>query len=227
MAGVPVVDPSDPPRPRGRPRRIPGREGVDPREEILDAAAGLFTTVGYAGTTTRAVAAAAGLQQPSLFHYFPSKEDLLAELLDRTVEPAIGFLGWLDRQEVAPDVRLYALAWRDTENLCRGRHNLGALQLLPEARADRFAPFWAKRATLQRGYRTYVRACTTRSPDLTSELVFGLVESVIVWYRRGGRVRPATVADEVALGALRLATGRGGEFTRTRRLAQELLEQRP
>lgn len=199
----------------------------DPREQILVAAAGLFTTVGYARTTTRAVAAAAGLRQPSLFHYFATKEDLLAELLDRTVAPAVDFLAWLARQDAAPEVRLYALAWRDTDNLCTGAHNLGALQLLPEARGERFAPFWAERARLQRGYQELVRACGAARPEVTTELVFGLVESVITWYRRGGRLAPATVADEVAVGALRLATGRGGAFARQRADGLRLVQGAP
>jgi AcrR family transcriptional regulator len=224
VARVPA---SEPVRRVGRPRVDPTARDGEPREEILDAAAKLFSTVGYARTTTRAVAAASGLRQPSLFHYFPTKEDLLAELLDRTVSPALAFLHWLLEQPARPEVQLYALAWRDTDNLCAGPHNLGALQLLPEARAERFSPFWTKRTKLQRGYRTLVRDCGAVDAELTTELVFGLVESVIVWYRRGGRHGRAAVAHGVARGALRLTTGRSGEFPRQRAAAVALLGSAP
>ena len=80
---------------------IPAR-GKEPREELLDVAAELFSNVGYGKATTRAIAQAAGLRQPSLFHYFPTKEQLFAELLDRTVEPAMALLHRLEALNEPP-----------------------------------------------------------------------------------------------------------------------------
>jgi AcrR family transcriptional regulator len=67
----------------GRPRADPRSSTADPQEEILAAAADLFATVGYTAASTRAIAQAVGLRQASLFHYFPRKEAILDELLDR------------------------------------------------------------------------------------------------------------------------------------------------
>ena len=44
-------------------------------------AARLFRERGYEGTTVRDVAAAAGISAGSLFHHFPSKEQMLVEML--------------------------------------------------------------------------------------------------------------------------------------------------
>ncbi len=193
-------------RPRADPRPVIG----DPREQILEAAAGLFSTVGYTATSTREIAAAAGLRQASLFHYFDRKDDLLAELLDRTVEPALTFLATLGRLEAPPQVALFVLVRRDVGNLCSGPCNLGALQLLPEVRAERFAPFWGKRAQLRTGYRDLVgqgRRCghfVAEPVELLTDEVFGLVESTIVWYDRAGNRPPDTVAKAVARSALRM-----------------------
>jgi AcrR family transcriptional regulator len=209
----------------GRPRAEPGGPPGEPREVILDVAAGLFTTVGYARTTTREVARAAGLRQASLFHYFARKDAVLAELLDRTVDPALQFLRALERREGAPEVKLASLVRRDVENLCSGPHNLGALQLLPEVRpgvrpgaehSEPFAPFWAKRAQLRSGYRRFIRAAMATGAyppaplELSTDIVFGLVESVISWYDRRARRRPAPVevAEAVAVAAGR-ALGAG------------------
>jgi len=58
------------------------RKGEDRRAAILDAAAELFSEQGYRGASLASVAAAVGLTQPGLLHYFPSKEALLLALLE-------------------------------------------------------------------------------------------------------------------------------------------------
>lgn len=50
---------------------------------ILQATAHILETVGYDGLTTNAVAIRAGVSIGSLYQYFPSKEALVGELVDR------------------------------------------------------------------------------------------------------------------------------------------------
>ena len=52
------------------------------RQQILLSAARLFGKHGYYGTTTRDIAEAVGIRQPSLFYHFSSKHQILAELVD-------------------------------------------------------------------------------------------------------------------------------------------------
>lgn len=218
-----------PRRRRGRPRLLPRITEADPREEILEAAGRLFTTQGYAGTGTREIAATVGLEQPSLFHWFARKEDILAALLDRTVAPALAASELLDRKEVAPEVRLFALARRDTRNLCSGPVNLAALQLLPEARDPAFAGFWQRRDELARRYGRLVAELADAGRlaidgvDVATELVFGLVESVITWFERGGPLSADRVADAVALGAVRMTVPEPVDAEAIRKAADELL----
>ncbi|HEY7717697.1 MAG TPA: helix-turn-helix domain-containing protein, partial [Pedococcus sp.] len=92
--------------PRRRPGRPRGGDGGDTRERILAAASALFADHGYRGTSMVAVAEAAGLSQTGLLHHFPSKELLLAGVLQRRDEHDVAALdlgaearGWdlLDR----------------------------------------------------------------------------------------------------------------------------------
>jgi AcrR family transcriptional regulator len=53
------------------------------REEILDTAAAVFASSGYAGTSLRDVADACGIQAGSLYHHFDSKEAIVIELVRR------------------------------------------------------------------------------------------------------------------------------------------------
>jgi AcrR family transcriptional regulator len=194
--------------PVGRPRADPRTSTADPQEEILQAAAELFASEGYTATSTRAIAQAVGLRQASLFHYYPRKEAILAELLDRTLRPTLEMSRRLERAALGPEATLWVLAERDVGNLCAGPHNLGALQLLPEARGDQFAWFWRRRQRLSSFYRRAIRAgaeiglfpAATRAT--APDLVFGLVESVIT-AKPVVRADPATPA-QVADSALRM-----------------------
>jgi AcrR family transcriptional regulator len=193
----------------GRPRAVPREGSDDPAEEILFVAAGLFSTLGYAKTTTRQIADGVGLRQGSLAHYFPRKDDMLAELLDRTVAEPLRYLDQIGELDEPVDQKLFTLVQRDTLNLCSGPHNLGALLLLPEARAERFDSYWARRATLLDGYRSLIRdgvdtgLMDAPDVDLAADILFGLVESVITWFVRGGPHQPTAVARSVTHSAMR------------------------
>jgi AcrR family transcriptional regulator len=215
--------------PVGRPRASPRTSTGDPREEILTAAAELFCTAGYTATSTRSIAQAVGLRQASLFHYYPRKEEILAELLDRTVRPTLDLTRRLDQAEIGPEATLWVLVECDVTNLCSGPHNLGALQLLPEARATQFAWFWSRRQSLFDFYRRQVRlgADTGLFPfgslPLASDLVFGLVESVIT-ARPSVRVDPG-VSAAMADSALNLLGVPPARVRRAQRNGIHFLEQ--
>lgn len=59
---------------------------IDMRRAILDAAAQLLADQGYKATTLRAIAAQVGVQAASLYHHFPSKDDITVEVLNLGVE---------------------------------------------------------------------------------------------------------------------------------------------
>ncbi len=59
---------------------------TDRRTQILDAAAGLFARQGFHKTTTKQIAAEAGVAEGTIYNYFSSKEDLLLTLAARLAE---------------------------------------------------------------------------------------------------------------------------------------------
>jgi hypothetical protein len=92
------------------------------------------------------------------------------------------------------------------ELLCAAPYNLGVLYLLPEVRAERFAPFRDARADLKSAY-TALLAATEAGAALPADelavradLLFALIEAVILIPRPSPRIASAT-ADA----ALRLA----------------------
>jgi AcrR family transcriptional regulator len=170
----------------GRPRLSqPLRPGATAREQILDAAAELFTTRGYASTSTRAIADAVGVRQPSLYHHFATKDDLLEALLIETVTPSLpvaeALLGRAAPDVAAAAARLHALALFDGRQLCGTRWNVGVLYLLPELRTERFLPFQATRERLRQGYLALGADLATLvgGPAEAGDLGFRLVESLV------------------------------------------------
>jgi AcrR family transcriptional regulator len=202
---------------RGRPRLEQSRRpGKNAREEILDAAAELFTTHGYASTSTRKIADAVGVRQASLYHHFATKDDILEALLTGTVDRPLRLAAELIAEGGPAAGRLHALVVADVKQLCDSTWNLGALYLLPELRVDRFDQFRVDRADLRERYRRLAASVIAEhdGPADADELPFRLVESVINRRSDDGDV-PAEQPWIIADGALR-TLGFDGDFAALR-----------
>lgn len=204
------------PRRVGRPRadRLRPQSGRPPREELLYAAAELFTVQGYAATTTRAVAERAGMRQATMYHYFDGKEELLAELLESTVAPSLVLARQLLADTGRPAARrLWELCRSDVLLLCGGPYNLGALYLLPEVGGSRFVRFRRMRGELKDAYRTLLDGTEVGARlagdkaglELRNDLLFGLIEGVMLIHRSDPARPVAAFAEATADAALRVA----------------------
>jgi AcrR family transcriptional regulator len=77
------------------------------RLRIVAEASHLFAAKGYHGTSTRDIAAAVGIRQPSLFHHFATKRDIAMTLLSYDLDPSISHLTSLQDTAGTVAVRLY------------------------------------------------------------------------------------------------------------------------
>ena len=92
--------------------RITSQAKADTAKRILESAARLFRIEGWDNTTTRDIAAAAGIANGTLFNYFPCKEAIAAELLADALQTA----------DSPPDCAsleedLFALIWNGLKSL--------------------------------------------------------------------------------------------------------------
>jgi AcrR family transcriptional regulator len=69
------------------------RKGEQTRERILDAALELFRTQGYAATTMRQIAEAAGVAVGNAYYYFASKDQLILAFYERNHTDHLAALG--------------------------------------------------------------------------------------------------------------------------------------
>ena len=207
----------------GRPRAEQRAEaGLSALEQLLAAAAELFTTRGYAATTVRAVAERAGLRQAAVYQCADGKEELLADLLESAVRPSLKVARAMlaDEFGMPAELRLWILCRSEVELACRGPHHLGGLFLLPEVRTERFAGFRRMRARLRDAYGELLSATAVgRGLDaaeraVRTDLVLGLIEGVTLTQRSDPGRPAAEFATSAADAALRVAGVDGSSVPR-------------
>jgi TetR/AcrR family transcriptional regulator len=81
----------------------PRMSGSDRRHQLVEAALEVFSRKGFEGTTTKEVAAAAGVTEAIIFRHFPTKQALYTAVLDHHVESSevqdwlVEIKGWMDQ----------------------------------------------------------------------------------------------------------------------------------
>jgi AcrR family transcriptional regulator len=182
---------------------------------IFLAAAAEFAERGFHATTTRDIAARAGLSPAAMYVYFRSKEDVLHQIatsaLDLTIEIAAAEAG----RPGPPPRRLYALAriltiWHTYNSQVAHvvLYQTGALS--PEHR-DEVA---AKQLEVARIVRQVIAEGVTSGdfesfdPGATATAILSLCLDVARWYRPGYRHTPQELGDFNAAAALRVAAAR-------------------
>jgi len=110
---------------------------------ILREAARLFSVKGFHGTSTREIADAVGIRQPSLFHHFESKAEIAKALLAYDYERSPGLRGEPDLPDAPPAVRLYQSVRREVLVEITSDYDLRGLYLSPLLEEPEFAPWKA------------------------------------------------------------------------------------
>jgi len=192
-----------------------GRPGYD-RRQVLDVAVALFNEQGYDATSVAALAERLGLSKSALYHHFASKEQLLAIALETA----------LSRLEAALDEALAreASAADRLEHVIRGAvaaltAELPSVTLLLRLRGnspvevaalERRRHFDQRVTGLVRNAQAEGRIRTDIDAGVATRLIFGMVNSVVEWYRPDGPVDPALLAEDVLAVALDGLRPRGG-----------------
>lgn len=169
---------------------------------LLDAAATLFHEQGYGHVGMRAIAEAAGVTTGSLYHHFDGKQDLLERIcLGMTATFVDGHLPLLATDDPAPE-RLRTLIRQHVIFFWDRRVWLSvAFRELRHLDDDRRARVTAHRRRYQDAIRDVVAAgiddgtFTVDDPDLATLALLDAVNGINDWFRPGGRLDIAELAD--------------------------------
>ncbi len=177
-----------------------GRPGYD-QETVLRRAIELFNKQGYDGTSMGDLARELGFSKSAIYHHVPSKQHLLQQALDEA-------LSGLDR--VIDEARGDSAYERLRAGVRASVHvlveHLPAVTLLLRVHGNSEAELDALRRRreiddkLARLVRAAVNEGSLRDDlpaDLTSKLLFGMVNSLIEWVRPQGRYDADVLAEAV------------------------------
>ena len=166
-----------------------GRPGYD-LESLLAVAVTVFNERGYDGTSMEDLSRRLGISKSSIYYHVDSKEQLLALALDRALDGlfsvadkvlAAGLIQAIERLEllVRGSVRVLAEQVPFVTLLLRARGNTGTEQraLARRREFDRIVADLVEQAERDGDIRPDV------DPAITARLLFGLVNSLVEWYR--------------------------------------------
>jgi AcrR family transcriptional regulator len=186
---------------------------------LLDVAVAVFIERGYDGTSMEDLSRASGLSKSSLYHHIESKEQLLRLALERAVEPLFAVADERAAREGRAIDRLQHVIRREVEVLV---DRLPYVTLLLRVHGNTETERWAldRRRQFDRVVAGLVSEAAADGdvredlqPLLVTRLLFGMINSLVEWYRPRAAVGPtgydsahAVVApDELAEAMLRLA----------------------
>lgn len=167
----------------------------DRRQAILTQAAELFADRGFHGTSVVELASACGVSKSLLYHYFPSKEDVLFAVMASHIDMLEEDVGEILALKQAARLRLEALLHRFLVHYAgasaRQKVLLNELRKLPAPRQDEIV---AK----QRNIIQAVEDCLAElDPQLfhqpqnrfaTAMLIFGMINWTLTWFRADGAI---------------------------------------
>ncbi|GAA1758115.1 TetR/AcrR family transcriptional regulator [Agromyces humatus] len=191
-----------------------GRPGYD-QQGILDVAVAAFNEFGYDATSMGVLADRLGLSKSAIYHHFASKD----EILDRALDTALGALEGVlaeadtatgraaDRLDLvlrgAVHVLVDKLPYVTLLLRVRGNTEVERRALARRRAFDKEVTSLVSEAQAEGSLRSDIDA------SVVSRLAFGMINSIVEWYRPGGREDADNLAGDVtavALDGLRMPT---------------------
>lgn len=181
----------------------PESRADETRQRIIEAAAQVFGEKGYARATTRALAAAAGVNEVTLFRHFGNKQGLFAAVTEKYAGPAVTtaleaqFSGDYHRDLLTVGSQLMQMLLERKEvlrmMLCEASH-------FPEVQAVMVENPRQIRRMLARYLEQQIERGLVRSlhPEATAQAFAGMLFSyAIMWEILGDSIEPEITTEEL------------------------------
>jgi TetR/AcrR family transcriptional regulator, cholesterol catabolism regulator len=173
------------------------------RDEILAAAAQIFSEKGFHATSMADIAQAVHLQKASLYHHISSKQELLVEMLDQALDLLIEQMESVMALPLPPDEKLRQAMTGYLTSLTEHR-DLASVLLLEHRslepdylsrhlpRRDRYERLW--RDLIQEGIDQNIFCCS--DPTMSARALLGVMNWTITWFKPGGPLSAQDIASQ-------------------------------
>lgn len=186
--------------------RSPSRKKTGERTEraLYDAATELFATQGYAATTLSDIAEKCGIHKSTIFHYVRTKQDLLAEILDRGLRHYLKRLEAIVQDaELSYTERLEAALRNHLRFVFDQRQEL---TVFLRERKHLAGPRGTAYLEMARSYEARFREIVKRGmdsgefaaadPHLSTLVLLGAANWMVEWHRPDGRLDQAEITEQ-------------------------------
>lgn len=171
------------------------------RQQIVTSAADLFDEGGYTSTTMDDIARGVGLAKPTLYHYFPSKDDILRAIHEEFIDLLIDRHEQRSATGLAPEQLLLEVMADILELMETHR---GHVRVFFEHHRELPASEREAIKVKRDHYQQFVEELITEGiqkgtfrdtdPHLATLATFGMCNWAYQWYRAGGTLRSREVA---------------------------------
>ena len=185
------------------------------RERIRIEAAALFNARGFNGTSMADLADAVGITKSSLYHHYTSKQALLSEIIELTVNRVTPLVQEVADMDLPVRERLRRAVILHTVEAIRDKDAIACF--IEEGRylsPDFMSTHVANRDNYEDVFRGLVKEGTTsgefmeQDVGITVKAVLGMCNSVVRWYRPDGSRSPVEIAEDFADFAVRGVSSR-------------------
>lgn len=193
-----------------------GRPGYD-RRGILEVAVAAFNEHGYDAASMGLLADRLGLSKSAIYHHFASKDELLEHALDEALGGLEGVLRATDATPERPAADRLDAVLRGAVGVLVDRLPYVTLLLRVRGNTDVERRALARRRAFDRAVTSLVVEAQHEGSvrgdidaAVVARLLFGMINSIVEWYRPGGRESAGRLADDVvavALDGLRVPSG--------------------
>ncbi|WP_404286393.1 TetR/AcrR family transcriptional regulator [Glutamicibacter arilaitensis] len=178
-----------------------GRPGYD-QESVLRIAVEAFNEHGYEATSMGKLADRLGISKSAIYHHVPSKEDLLRLALDEALIPLEAVIIELRAHQGSADERLDFFL-RSTFRILISKRSYVTLLLRLRGNTELERAALERRRAMDRQLAELVTAAQSAGklredldPRATARLLFGLINSVVDWFREDGPIDAKTLEDQ-------------------------------
>ncbi|NEW92918.1 TetR/AcrR family transcriptional regulator [Rhodopseudomonas sp. BR0M22] len=175
----------------------------DKYRAILDSAAALFAKVGYPSAKLQDVAKLCGATKSMLYHYFPTKDDLLLALLIDHLERLLAEIDQALTESRAPDEQLQrfidVFVTKSAQSRQRHVSAMNDAKFLP---TEKRAQVLRLERKVRRTLGGLLRDVNPGLPDEVyapyAMLLIGMLNWTDLWYRPAGKMKPRELCDRIA-----------------------------
>ncbi len=175
-----------------------GRPGYD-QETVLQTAVEAFNEYGYDATSMGKLADRLGISKSAIYHHVPSKEDLLRLALDEALIPLESMIEQVHGHEGNADERLL----RSTVRILIAKRSYVTLLLRLRGNTELERAALQRRRQMDRELSQLVTLAQREGqlredlePRATARLLFGMINSVVDWYRLDGVIDAVTLENQ-------------------------------